>query len=263
MKTLRYLNTNRSKLQMNTISYLSGGLLGDFIHQLSVINETFVKTGRKGDLYITDDVGDKFRRGVEHTFNDIYSVVISQEYISSFKIHNGEKIDVNLSEWRNRAVMNSWQYIYSIYDVEWGKTPFLKLPDTTSEHSNTIFISTTPTRWPGQINFNLLFVKLKINERDIVFLCSDIHDYNHFSSTTGINIPYILCDTFESLVHKINGCLFLVGTLSMHVAVADALFKKRIALYHDVGDAAISMQTNSNGIWKVDDLHIITFLDRI
>ena len=37
---------------MDPILYVSGGLLGDFINQLSVINEKYLETGRKGILYI-------------------------------------------------------------------------------------------------------------------------------------------------------------------------------------------------------------------
>jgi len=249
---------------MDTISYLSGGALGDFIHQLSVMNEMFIKTGKKADLYIFSNIGTDFNRPVEVTFNDIYSVIVSQEYISSFKMYSGEKIDVNLSEWKQRDIINSWRYIFGIYDIEWGKTPFLKRPTIEYGNGNVVFISTTTIRWPSQICFNTLIDKIKTPGREVVFLCSEIRNYDHFKTTTGISMPYMLCDTFESLVDKINGCLFLVATLSMHLAVADGLFKDRIALYCDnIYDVTISKNTNSNGISHVDEIDKIKFLDRI
>ena len=45
-----------------SVIYISGGLLGDFFHQLSIINENYIKTNKKGILYIAD-IGDTFRSG--------------------------------------------------------------------------------------------------------------------------------------------------------------------------------------------------------
>ena len=56
---------------METISYLSGGLLGDFIFQLSVILENYIATGKKGILYISNK-GEEFRFGLENTYIDTY-----------------------------------------------------------------------------------------------------------------------------------------------------------------------------------------------
>jgi hypothetical protein len=38
--------------EITPIKYTSGGRLGDFMNQLSVINENYIKSGRKGMLYI-------------------------------------------------------------------------------------------------------------------------------------------------------------------------------------------------------------------
>ena len=82
-----------------SIKYISGGLLGDFIHQLSIVNELYIKTNRKGIIYIAN-IGDNFRNGLEKTYSDLYDIVMLQEYIEGFKIYNGESYDYNLSEWR-------------------------------------------------------------------------------------------------------------------------------------------------------------------
>jgi hypothetical protein len=268
---------------MPTIRYISGGLLGDFIHQLSVIKELFLISGKKGDLYISDTVGEPFQLGVEATFNDIYSVIISQEYISSFKIYNNERIDVNLSEWRKYSVRNSWRYVFKMYDISWARTPFLQLPLISTEFQNTIFISTSPKRWPTRICFKSLIDKLRTYKEDIRFICSNYSNYIDFETKTGLSIPCITCDTFESLANNINQCAFLVSTLSMPLSVADALFKNRIALlhcyisydayliayYNDTKavygklDSDISFNTNNNAIQYVDEISKIKFLDHI
>ena len=59
------------------IIYISGGLLGDFIHQLSVINENYIKLGRKGILYIANNIGgDNFTFGLQQTFDDTYNICL-------------------------------------------------------------------------------------------------------------------------------------------------------------------------------------------
>ena len=74
---------------MSNISYLSGGLLGDFIFQLSVINENYIDSGKKGILYLSNK-GEAFRNNIEDTFKDIYNIIKNQEYILDFKIFNNE-----------------------------------------------------------------------------------------------------------------------------------------------------------------------------
>ena len=61
--------------EFEPIKYIIGGMFGDFIQSLSVINETFYNTGRKGLLYISDGYGgDPFRNGLQNT----YPVIIKQ-----------------------------------------------------------------------------------------------------------------------------------------------------------------------------------------
>lgn len=86
------------------IAYVAGGMFGDFIHMLSVINENFCKTGRKGVLYITNGCsdtnnyiyGDIFRNGAEKTYNDTYPVIINQQYIYDYFLYIDNKPDINL-----------------------------------------------------------------------------------------------------------------------------------------------------------------------
>jgi hypothetical protein len=55
--------------------YGCGGRLGDTIHQLSVVNENYLKTGRKGVVYLSSTLGDVFDRGVEGAYYDIRTVI--------------------------------------------------------------------------------------------------------------------------------------------------------------------------------------------
>jgi len=113
----------------NTITYLAGGLLGDFINTLSVIQENYIKTGKKGVLYISNQ-GDSFRMGVEQAFKDTYEIITQQEYISNYFIYNNEPYDINLSYWRYypEAQWKNWYLKYkATYKVEWGTHIWLSI----------------------------------------------------------------------------------------------------------------------------------------
>jgi hypothetical protein len=71
-----------------TISYISGGYLGDLIHNLSIPYEIFKKTGRRAIIYLGNQFpgGHNFRYDLDTTFNDIYEIISKQCYIKELKI---------------------------------------------------------------------------------------------------------------------------------------------------------------------------------
>ena len=71
---------------------------------MSVICENFYKTGKKGELFITNltDINDRFLFGIEYTYNDTYDIFYSQKYIKTYKIYNNETVDIDLSSWRSK-----------------------------------------------------------------------------------------------------------------------------------------------------------------
>jgi len=83
------------------IRYISGGLLGDFIHQLSVVKEIYDKTGRKGILYISNTArpNEPFTFGLEKVYKDTYPFISVQFYIDSYHIHQNQEYDINLSSY--------------------------------------------------------------------------------------------------------------------------------------------------------------------
>jgi hypothetical protein len=172
------LDDNLFKLQ--PVIYKSGGALGDFIHQLSVINEIYYKTGRKGKLYIVKD--DFFRMNIETTYRDTYPIVIDQPYIDSYEIYGGEDVDINLSDWREYSDIynNGWNKIFndayiisnwykkigvreigSIGSmIEWGKHPWLKKhPDNLRKN---VIINTVDYRFCDDIDFQKVITKYGI-----------------------------------------------------------------------------------------------------
>ena len=247
---------------MPTVSYLSGGLLGDFIHQLSVINEIFIKTGQKGDLYITDKVGDRFRRGLDTTFNDIYDIVSKQPYIHSFEIFNNQSFDIDLSMWRTTPLYGrSWTKIFSdCYSIHWGANKWLYSENSNNNNNTRIIISTSTSRWNNVIDYKKLLSYF--DNKDIIFLCSELESYNFFKDMSGVIIPFYLCKNFTDLVNVISECKLFIGGLSMPLAVADALHKDRIAIMprhrdpdgSDKFDTEIAIATDKRYVSTNEDL---------
>jgi len=171
--------------ELKPITYVSGGLLGDFIHQLSIINETFLNTGRKGILYIANNIGgDNFRYDLSKTFEDTYKIVSEQKYIKEYKIYNNEQYDINLSSWRNSKFLlkTTWDKVfYDTYNIEWGIHPWIHVP-TDDNWKDKILITTSSYRE----SYNIDFFKLCDKYKNIILrsAADDFYRRFHFSENS-------------------------------------------------------------------------------
>ena len=234
---------DRSEYEFTPIKYIACGLLGDFIHQLSVINEKYKLTGRKGILYMSNCL-EVFRWGIERTYEDIKPFLLTQSYIHDLRIHDGTEYEIHLSKWRHDVnhLVDSWHTVFKRhYDIEWSKTPWFKIQGN-SEYENTVFISTSPNRWWEEPFDCAMFVNQLGS--DVRFLASEQSNYDYFVSKTGITLPLVIPSNFTELVSAIQGCKLFVGTLSAPLAIADALHKKRIALQQHDYDSYLAGRTN-------------------
>ena len=244
---------DRSAYEFSPITYLASGLLGDFIHQLSVVNEKYQLTGRKGIIYMTNTI-EPFRWGLERTYEDIRPFLLTQSYIHDVRIHDGNTCDINLSIWRYNMnfMTDSWHSIFKRnYDIEWSKTSWFKIQGNT-EYENTVFISTSPNRW-WEEPFDCSMLVSSLGP-DVRFLASEKSNYDHFVSKTGIELPLVNPSNFTEMVSAIQGCKLFIGTLSAPLAIADSLHKKRIALQQDDNDGRIASNTNSSFVTCKDSL---------
>lgn len=204
--------------------YVAGGQFGDFIHQLSVVNEYYYKYGRKGVLYITDDMsqgGDSFRFGLQNTYRDTFDMILSQPYIVDYKMYNNEPYDVNLNDWRKNPKLHvqGWHITFQeTYDIEWGKHKWIIAPmDQT--YRNKVVINTTHYRFCDNIDFKKLYAEYG---DEIVFVSADENQYRHFLGKTGISIPFVKVENFSQLCVILSSCKLFVGSRSAPLAIAHA-----------------------------------------
>lgn len=220
---------------MNYINYLSSGKIGDLIFNLSVINEIYLNTGRKGILYLTNSP-EKFHYSLEKAYNDIYKIVKSQEYIFDFIIFNNQcKIDVNLDEWRNKEYLNSLNWIeiynktYEEYNIQWGKHKWITLPKD-EKFKDCIFVFHSNRRLNRDVSLKNF---IKNHQKKVYFVTTDINDYYYFR-----NILKCECMLFQNLYEycvAINSCHIMISNMSFPLCISLALGIDVIAIYPNEG----------------------------
>jgi len=242
----------QSIFQYSTINYLGTGKLGDFVQSLSIINETYLMTGKKGDLYIYDGIYkntklERFRCGIEYTYRDTYEIVSNQPYINKFQIFTGERIDINLNEWRCSHLMYkaNWHVLLSnYYKVNWGARKWITSP-IDIKWKDTVFVNISSYRHSNTIDYNLLHQKYG---NSLIFISPNLNEYVEFKKNTNLNIELFMPSTFTELCIAINSCKLLIGGLSAILAIGHALHINRvIALCSDPLDNICNLEFDK--IW--------------
>jgi hypothetical protein len=217
---------------MEPIIYISGGALGDFINQLSVINEKYLTTGRKGMLYISSR-GDVFTFGVERAYTDTEKLIKSQPYIHDYKIHNGEAFDVDLTTWRSSKLLMtaSFAHIYNKeYSVEWGKHKWITCNDN-PKYKDKILVHCSKKRLNYSLNYDGLFNNIPIEK--FLFVTMDREEYSNFSAISKRSIPLELFTDYGLFIEAICNCGDFLGNLSSPFAVAFAAHRPCVAMLSD------------------------------
>jgi hypothetical protein len=212
------------RFELKPIVYVSGGLLGDFVYQLSVIQEIYMKTGRKGILYISKDMGgDHFRFGLERTYQDTYRIVSSQPYILDYKIYQKEPYDINLSMWRCNNIEIPWdQIFFHTYRVEWGKHPWIKVPYD-PQWKDVVLVTTTSYHAVHNIDYSTLF---KEYGPQLQFMDLSDKETELFKTTHGIEpVLYKPADLYEMCV-AIQSCKLFIANYSSPLSFAYGMHKE-------------------------------------
>jgi hypothetical protein len=229
------------------INYISGGLLGDFIHQLSVCNEHFINTGRKANIYITDKNLEGFSLGLNRAYKDLSSCLEKQLYINSFKIHKDEECSINLSTWRSNSGLynTTWYNIFnSDYNIEWAKNKWLNIEenkylniDENKYFKNFIMLNVSVNFRYIDFNYNLLNT---LNKK-VIFICFSQKHYEEFCLKSNTSFNCHIVNNIEDMCRCILVSYCFIGNLSSPLAMAIAMHKYCLGLIGE-GDDSMHMK---------------------
>jgi FkbM family methyltransferase len=228
----------RDCFDFEPIKYKSGGKLGDFLNQLSVVCEKFYETGRKSELYIfnLDCQADQFPYGLEYTYKDTYNSIISQIFIKDYKIYNNEIVDFDLSSWRSNLVLDNWYNIYKKnYNVDWGKHKWLT-GNYDPKWSNKIIINITPYRFMSSNAITNLLEKVNNQLDNCVFVSNEKEHYDFFLNKTNLKIEFYQPINFEEVVTIINSCKMAYLGFSGNAVISNSLHKNHTIIGKYGGD---------------------------
>jgi hypothetical protein len=219
-------DTIRHIFTFKPITYSSSGKLGDFIQTLSVINENFYNTGKKGVIYIKNN--HTFSNGLVNTHNDTYDVIKSQKYINDYKIYQNENIDIDLDLWfLNKSLLYNYNWIRifsNTYNVNWGYHKWIDVPYD-KKWEDKVLINIMHYRKSINIDFNKLYNSFP---NSLVFISFNNTEYEEFVKDTGLNIENYIPKSFTDACIAINSCKLLVASLSAILTIGHACHKKRI-----------------------------------
>ena len=217
-------NNIRDIFDNTPLSYKFAGKLGDFIQTLSIVNEKFYETGKKGIIYIHKN--ETWGNGLQNTYNDTYSVIKSQRYVKDYKIFNNERIDIEGDVWFfNPLLYNAnWAMIFNdTFNIDWGKRKWIDVK-IDEKWKDVVLINEMHYRRADTINFS----EIKEKFSKIIFIGYDKQSYDLFTQQTKLDIPWYVPTSFEDLCIAVNSCSLLVGGLSAILTIGHATHKKRI-----------------------------------
>lgn len=216
------------EFQFEPIYYNADGMLGDLFLQLSIVCEMFYKTGRKGIVTLTEE-RQRYRYGLESTFNDIQSIIKAQPYIADLRISKPEICHINLSKWRISRLLfkTTWHGLFlQEYGIEFGKHKWIHVKNVATWNTKVI-IHISQYRFPKNLSYHNIIQRFGI--KNVVFLNMEETDFDYFVKKTGIVIPTVYKpDSFDELCTIINSCKLFVGALSMPLTIAHATYVTRI-----------------------------------
>lgn len=237
----RHKYLNGLKLESREpINYVVGGMLGDAIHSLYVIKMMYVTYGRKGILYLTDDRrfgGDNFTTGLKRTYEELYPIVIKQEYIEKFlTLSHGDTIpeqivNLNAFRWSRDLNLSNWPTLLSkIYNLPISYEPWITLKDKESgkilgrdNRGGSVLIHRSLKR-RYTYSYRTKVEPVINSSSKCNFITCNLPEYDNFTLVFP-DINGIICNNLESMFTNIDRCDLFIGNQSSPLAIAASLGK--------------------------------------
>lgn len=221
---------------MNEINFIAGGMMGDFIHCLSVVKNICKIKNAKANIYLTDDKrygGDAWKFTANAAHKDLYSLVAGQEFINKFELlpASFNETSVNLNQWRatiTRLFLSqgfysqSWSEFLSLaYNYETPKEyKWLSTNKIDKECENKIVIHRSLHRHNENFQWKNILDGIK---EEIVFVTSSKPEYDNFEFRESHNVKLKIVLTIEEMANVLYSSKYFIGNQSMPFALACAL----------------------------------------
>lgn len=208
------------------------GQSGDIIFSLAAIKSF----NEESELYLNLNVKANLYQGAKNPLGDVYlnekmfhfmkPLIDSQEYISDVKIFSGQKIDIDLDEFRTQPLnpaMGSLakRYFYFIHNFIDLSQPWLTVPNKIDDLKDKILVCRSERYRNETINYSFLRT---VN--NVVF-CGLDDEWNDFRKWVPESERIVANDALE-LATYINSCKFFIGNQSLSFSIAEALKKERL-----------------------------------
>jgi hypothetical protein len=266
-----YITYQIKRESVDTIDYVVGGRMGDFFQVLYVVHQNYLQTGRKGNVYITNDLrygGDAFTKPLEILYPELLPIMNQQEYINKFEILDGQTDRfINLNDWRlpqNLQPQNfPWIDLFNmVYLKQYGDKltyqPWIKYSGVDLRFSNKVVIHRAHYRiTEDEVNWEQL-----IRDNDCVFVGFDNIQYESFPYKD--MLPFHKMETISEFCAILNACKFYVGNQTGPLSIAHAMDIPRMAelcnldSVHYVGEERYFKELN----W-ISNMHPIPILRTI
>src|SRR5690242_550458 len=210
---------------METANFKHTGNIGDCVSAIPAMRQFTKKTGKKINLYLEKDIPAHYYDNSDHpTKNSKNEHVMlneqiiqmmkplfrAQSFINDVFVYNDEKIDVDLSLFRETFIglpnfsINRW-YFYVYPDLTCDLSGvWLDVPDANENFAKERIMITRSERYT---NPNLDYSFLKPYEDELMF-CGTMREYNNFCMQFDLNIEKFHIDNFLQLAQAIKQCKF-------------------------------------------------------
>lgn len=251
---------------MNRIDFIAGGMMGDFIHCMSVVKCMCERDGAKACIYLTDDTkygGDVWRYGAAKAHADVGEFVMAQDYVESFEILTNQPIGnhCNLNGWRSYimqmymkegAFTRCWSdFLSETYGLRLAlEYRWMDIPKDNSFFDKTIIhrsIHRHNPRFPWRDIVDSI-------AGDIIFLTTNQEEFNRFHFK-GQKVKLHLVSTVSEMATAIASCKYFIGNQSSPAAIASALDVPRLI---ELGAAEARFYSGESGYSK----NVSWFLNR-
>lgn len=203
------------------VNVLLGGELGDAIYALPT-----VKSLGKANLLVTNRPW--YRPDWVSRSDALKPLALVQPYVTSFKPHQGEEIDLDLTGYRSLG----WRYAHTIADriATWARvkadyvSPWLEAEPSPATKGK-IIVARCP-RWLGlQFPWKALVQTFR---KDMLFLGTD-EEYRAFCVNAGVVVERLRTANLLEVAQAIAGSELFIGNQSAPNAIAEGLKHRSIA----------------------------------